>query len=100
VERNVEVQRQILAEAVKVTKPDGEIVYSTCSLELEENEVNMDWATKKLNLRIEEINCHGQNGLTNVFGKELDSSVAKCRRIWPETTQGFFVCKLRKAGRS
>lgn len=100
VERNAEVQRQILAEAVKVTKPDGEIVYSTCSLELEENEVNMDWATKELNLRIEEINCHGQNGLTNVFGKELDSSVAKCRRIWPEATQGFFVCKLRKAGRS
>ena len=100
VERNAELQRQILVEAVKVTKPDGEIVYSACSLEPEENEVNMDWAMKELNLRIEEINCQGEEGLTNIFGKELDSSVANCRRIWPEKTQGFFVCKLKKAGRS
>lgn len=98
VERNAGVQRQILAEAVKVTKPDGEIVYSTCSLEPEENEVNMDWAARELNLRIEEINCQGQNGLTSVLGKELDPSLTKCRRIWPENTQGFFVCRLKKVG--
>ncbi len=97
VERNAEVQRQILAEAVKVTTSDGEIVYSTCSLEPEEDEVNMNWATKELGLRIQEIDCYGESGLTNVFGKQLDSSVARCRRIWPERTQGFFICKLRKA---
>jgi 16S rRNA C967 or C1407 C5-methylase (RsmB/RsmF family) len=49
-----------------------------------------------LNVKVEEINCYGEKGLTNVFGKELDSSIEKCRRIWPEQTQGFFVCKLRK----
>ncbi len=97
VERNAEVQRQILAEVVKVTKSGGEIVYSTCSLEPEENELNMDWATKELGLRVQEIDCYGESGLTNVFGKQLDSSVAKCRRIWPDRTQGFFICKLRKA---
>jgi NOL1/NOP2/sun family putative RNA methylase len=96
VERNARRQRQILAEAAKVTKEDGEIVYSTCSLEPEENELNINWATETLNLQVEEIKCHGEKGLTNVFGRELDGSMKNCRRIWPGQTQGFFVCKLRK----
>jgi len=96
VKRNARRQRQILTEAVKVTKDGGEIVYATCSLEPEENELNIDWAIGALNVKVEEINCHGEKGLTNVFGKELDRSIEKCRRIWPDQTQGFFVCKLRK----
>jgi NOL1/NOP2/sun family putative RNA methylase len=96
VERNAQRQRQILAEAAKVVRADGEIVYATCSLEPEENELNIDWAIGKLDFQVEEIKCHGEKGLTKIFGKELDSSIEKCRRIWPEQTQGFFVCKLRK----
>jgi NOL1/NOP2/sun family putative RNA methylase len=96
IERNARIQREILAEGVRCLKDDGEIVYSTCSLEPEEDELNIDWAAKSLGLRIEEFECHGQNGLTNVFGQELDASVKHCRRIWPSETQGFFVCKLTK----
>jgi NOL1/NOP2/sun family putative RNA methylase len=96
VHRNARRQRQILTEAAKVTKDGGEIVYATCSMEPEENEFNIDWALGALNVKIEEINCYGEKGLTNVFGKELDSSIEKCKRIWPDQTQGFFVCKLRK----
>ena len=96
VHRNARRQRQILTEAAKVTKDGGEIVYATCSMEPEENELNIDWATGELNVKVEEINCHGERGLTNVFSKKLDSSIEKCRRIWPDQTQGFFVCKLRK----
>ena len=96
VKRNARRQRQMLTEAVKVTKDGGEIVYATCSLEPEENELNIDWAIGALNVKVEEINCLGEKGLTNVFGKELDRSIEKCRRIWPDQTQGFFVCKLRK----
>jgi len=96
VKRNMRLQREILAEAVACLRDDGEIVYSTCSLELEENEVNMDWAIKHLNLQIEEVDCYGQKGLTEFFGRRLDASVERCRRIWPATTQGFFICKLKK----
>jgi len=94
--RNARRQRQILTEAAKVTKDGGEIVYATCSLEPEENELNIAWAIETLNVKVEEINCHGEKGLTTVFGKELDRSIEKCRRIWPNQTQGFFVCKLGK----
>jgi NOL1/NOP2/sun family putative RNA methylase len=96
VEKNAKLQREILTEAAKVLKDDGEIVYSTCSLEPEENELNIEWAIKHLNLQVEKINCYGEKAPTNIFGKQLDSSIENCRRIWPEQTQGFFVCKLEK----
>jgi len=98
VKRNARLQRQILAEATKVLENDGEIVYATCSLEPEENELNIDWAIKNLSLQTEKFKCHGEKALTSVFGKNLDSSIEHCRRIWPGQTQGFFVCKLKKRG--
>jgi tRNA (cytosine40_48-C5)-methyltransferase len=97
VERNSKVQKEILAEAVKCLAPKGEIVYSTCSLEPEEDELNIDWAIKNLGLQVQKIDCLGADGLTEVFGKELNAQVAFSRRIWPEQTQGFFLCKLKKA---
>jgi NOL1/NOP2/sun family putative RNA methylase len=96
VERNAKLQREILAEATKVLDEEGEIVYSTCSLEPEEDELNIDWAVKNLKLKVEEVDCYGQEALTKVFGKRLDSSVSRARRIWPGETQGFFVCKMKR----
>lgn len=96
VERNAKVQREILAEAVKCLAENGEIVYSTCSLEPEEDELNIDWAIKNLGLQVQHVDCRGNAGLIDVFGCQLDSSIAMCRRIWPEDTQGFFVCKLKR----
>lgn len=96
VERNAQLQRQILTESVKTLNDEGEIVYATCSLEPEENELNADWAIKTLNLKVERISCYGEEASISIFGKNLDSTVERCRRIWPSQTQGFFVCKLKK----
>jgi len=96
VKKNARLQREILAVAIQVLKDNGEIVYATCSLEPEENELNIDWAIKNLGLEVEKIDCYGQKALTSVFGKQLDRSIESCRRIWPGQTQGFFVCKLKK----
>jgi len=96
VERNAALQREILAKAVDCLGDSGELVYSTCSLEPEEDELNMDWAVNYLNMQIQAIDCYGERGLTNIFGKKLDPQVARCKRIWPGQTQGFFVCKLTK----
>lgn len=97
VERNAKLQREILSEAARILKDGGEIVYSTCSLEPEEGELNIDWAIRNLNLQVETIDCYGHEALTSVFGKQLDRSISKCRRIWPDQTQGFFVSKLKRA---
>jgi NOL1/NOP2/sun family putative RNA methylase len=96
VEENAKRQKEILTEAAKVLNDDGEIVYSTCSLEPEEDELIIDWAVKNLDLQVERINCYGEPSQTKIFGKNLDSQIKNCRRIWPRKTQGFFVCKLKK----
>ncbi len=96
VRRNAKLQKEIITEAAEYLRDDGEMVFSTCSLEPEENEVNMDWAAKHLNLQIEEVDCYGRKGLTEVFGRRLDVSVERCKRVWPGETQGFFACKLKK----
>ena len=67
VERNAKVQKEILSEAVKCLAPNGEIVYSTCSLEPEEDELNIDWAIKNLGLQVQKIDCLGDRWLDRGF---------------------------------
>jgi len=93
-------QRQLLESALNILKPGGVMVYSTCSLEPEEDELNIDWLLKNHdNIILEPINLGiGDRGLTNVFGQELNAEISKCRRLWPHRTgtQGFFIAKIRK----
>lgn len=97
-EKNAEIQKEILAKAVKLLAEDGELVYSTCSLEPEEDEIIVNWAIKELDLKTVKIDCIGDDGLTKVFGKKLDNSIKNCRRLWPTKTgtQGFFIAKMIK----
>jgi 16S rRNA (cytosine967-C5)-methyltransferase len=39
----VELQRKLMENAARMLKPGGVFVYSTCSLEPEENEENLKW---------------------------------------------------------
>jgi len=97
VQRNAALQREVLTEAANTIEDDGEIVYSTCSLEPEEDELNIDWAIMSFDLQTEKVHiAYGEKGVTEVFGKKLDDSIKNCVRIWPGETQGFFVCKLRR----
>ncbi len=93
------IQKDILASAVKVLKKDGILVYSTCTLEPEENELNMQWLLDNFKVKLEDTGVNvGSSGLTDVFGKKLDKSINLCKRFWPwkTNTQGFFVAKVRK----
>ncbi len=99
IQQSSSIQRRILKNAVEVLKSGGTIVYSTCSLEPEENELNMQWAIENLPVKLEKINLPiGDPGLTKVFGKELHPDIALCKRFWPHKTktEGFFMAKLVK----
>lgn len=97
---NVSALQKILLDAcVKVLKKDGILVYSTCSLEPEENEMIVDWALKNLPVKLEETGLKiGSPGLTTFFGKKLNKEIVKCKRFWPSKTktQGFFIAKMVK----
>lgn len=96
-DRNALVQKQLLGAAFHLTKKGGTIVYSTCSLEPEENEMIIDWALRTLPVMCVETGMSiGVPGLTKCFGKNLSKEVLHTRRIWPGQTEGFFVAKLVK----
>jgi NOL1/NOP2/sun family putative RNA methylase len=101
VERNPPLQRKLLAAAVNVLKEGGTLVYSTCSLEPEENEMVIDWALKNLPVHCVDTGLQiGQPGIVVPFGKKLHESVRFATRLWPEQgkNEGFFVAKLVKHG--
>ncbi|MCC6677444.1 MAG: hypothetical protein IT436_09895 [Phycisphaerales bacterium] len=51
-ERLVKLQRSIIETSYRLLATGGRILYSTCSLEAEENEQQADWAARQLGLRI------------------------------------------------
>jgi NOL1/NOP2/sun family putative RNA methylase len=101
VQKNARVQKELVKAAHKLLKPGGVLVYSTCSLEPEENELILQHAID-MGFVVEPTGLPdlGQSpGLTEFDGKELDASIAQAARFWPYKTgtEGFFVAKLRKS---
>ena len=78
------------------------MVYSTCSLEPQEDESVVNFLLSKYNdAYLEDAHLHGLKRSEAVM--EFDDSkysheVKKCLRIWPQDndTEGFFVAKIRK----
>ncbi len=95
------LQKDLLVAAAEVLKPGGVLVYSTCSLEPEEDEEVIDWFLKEFkDFSLEPIELPiGDGGLTNPFDKELDSSLVNSRRFWPHKTgtEGFYVAVLKRS---
>jgi len=94
------LQKELLKAAIRVLKKGGTLIYSTCSLEPEENEMNMDWVLHKYpEMKLEQVKLDiGDDGLIDVFGKKLNPEIKKCKRFWPTKTEteGFFIAKLIK----
>ncbi len=94
-------QQQLLTSAIKSVKPNGIIVYSTCTLTVEENELVIENALKKLPIEIEEINFKNigfDEGITFYNEVQLDERLKKTIRIYPFkfNSEGFFIAKIRK----
>lgn len=94
----VEIQKQLFESAVKALKVGGEMVYSTCTLNLKENEEIVNYAIKNLNVKVGEINI-GLKDKARGISKGYDSSLKNTIRVLPNKYQeGFFVAKLIKEG--
>lgn len=100
VQKLQDLQTRLLVAAIKMAKVGGEIVYSTCTLSVEENEMVIDKILSKYPVEVEEVNLPVKvhNAFTNYNGVEFNKSLRKAIRIlpWEINSDGFFLIKLRK----
>jgi tRNA (cytosine49-C5)-methyltransferase len=99
--RLARTQQQLIEAAFQILKVGGTMVYSTCSLEPEEDEGVVDFLIKKYpNAKVEEIDLDIKRSpaVTEFEGTIYSDEVRKTLRIWPQDndTEGFFVAKIRK----
>jgi len=94
-------QKQLLETAFELLKPKGTLVYSTCSLEPDENEAVIDYLLNKHeNAKLEEIDLKLKRShpILEFENQKYNAEIKKCLRIWPQDndTEGFFVAKIKK----
>ncbi len=96
------LQKKLIVSAFNMLKPDGILLYSTCTLAPEENEGVIDYLLNKFeNARLEKIRINGvklRPGIVE-FGKlRFSEEVKKCVRVLFQDldSEGFFLAKIRK----
>ncbi|MHA1783749.1 MAG: methyltransferase domain-containing protein, partial [Candidatus Helarchaeota archaeon] len=87
-------QKNFLHLAHEFLKPDGIAIYSTCTLEPEENELNIKYAVENLAFEIIE-----QDYFLGLHGERTQGlDYLKLQRFYPNIHDytGYFIAKLRK----
>jgi 16S rRNA (cytosine1407-C5)-methyltransferase len=106
VRESARLQARLIRSAWAALKPGGRLVYSTCSLSPEENELTVegllaekpDATVEAITLPIRPETLPTVAGLSHWQGRELDHRLALSLRILPsERTDAFYICCLRKA---
>jgi 16S rRNA (cytosine967-C5)-methyltransferase len=104
--RQAEQQRAILTAALRAVRPSGFVVYSTCSLEPEENEqvvtavlaANPQARLLSLEARLNEL--RGEGILTSKGAERLHTSLTHegCLRLLPGAfhTDGFYIALIER----
>ena len=90
IKRSSKTQEELLKKALKILKPGGEMVYSTCSILKQENEEILKKVLAKANAKIEPINLT-ENIVT--LPSKIEGTITVCPT---ENYEGFFVAKIRK----
>ena len=90
-------QKQILAKAIRMLKPGGMLVYSTCTFAIKEDEEVVEYALdQQEDLRLLPIRMYPG------FSKGLTARTENCVRLYPHKLQGegHFVALFQKQGSS
>ena len=95
-------QKGLLLQASRLVRPEGRIIYATCTFAPEENESVIDWFLEKTGeaFSLESISLRDVPSYPAVQSwekKKFNDAVARCLRIFPgRSTEGFFIAQLKR----
>ncbi|KAM0446118.1 hypothetical protein ACHAO4_009414 [Trichoderma viride] len=100
------MQKQLLLAAIDsvnhASETGGFLVYSTCSVTIEENESVVAYAlSRRPNVKLVDAGIpFGKEGFTSYMGKKFHPSLKLTRRFYPHAhnIDGFYVAKFQKIG--
>ncbi|KAI5175436.1 25S rRNA (cytosine2870-C5)-methyltransferase [Pancytospora epiphaga] len=96
----VKQQKNLILHAFDMLKVKGVMVYSTCSILVEENENIVDYLlNQRKNARVVELDVGiGKEGFSSFRSENFNGSVVKSRRIYPHVhnMDGFYYCKITR----
>lgn len=99
IQKYVKIQKNLIDSICPNLKSGSELVYSTCTIAPEENELQINYMIENHGMEIRKLKLTWYSpGLTDVFGQKLPEEMKKCGRLWPhvQNTVGFFIAKLKK----
>ncbi|TPP63324.1 Ribosomal RNA methyltransferase NOP2 [Fasciola gigantica] len=98
INRCMVLQKELILAAVDACKVGGYIVYSTCSILVEENENVIQYALNKRRVSLVETKLFGEKGFISFKGFHFNPKMERARRYYPHkhNVDGFFVAKLKK----
>ncbi|MFW9971230.1 MAG: RsmB/NOP family class I SAM-dependent RNA methyltransferase [Candidatus Odinarchaeota archaeon] len=100
IEKLSSIQKKLLLAGLQMLKSSGELLYSTCSIGPEENELVVNEVLEQEpDFSVSEISeSYGTNGLVSVYGKSLREDLKNSQRLYPHIhdTIGFYFCLIRR----
>lgn len=90
IERSAKTQEQLINKAIKILKPGGTLIYSTCSILMQENEKIIENIIKRNLAKVTPIKLDDE---IPTLPTRVDGTICVCPN---EQFEGFYLAKLTK----